>query len=178
MSARLADVTLTSQRASGAMRVRARIKGMLMILGALLAAILAITALVSLLGGSQSTEPGVIYGAGQQIVRVRSGAGYTTTQIPYVVVRLNDGTVHQIESVPLYNLWRANRRDLKVEVRLDVNGDPKAVRFQGQWYGAGPPAWFWILFVSVLLLLALGLFRGGFRSLRVRPPATDASAAG
>ena len=51
------------------------------------------------------------------------------------------------------------------------DGAPKRIEYQGRWYGAAPPTWFWISFGLALLLGgAFSCYRGVRRLVRVRPP--------
>ena len=160
---------------------RRRLAGVLMLAGALVGLILTAAGFVGLFGGTGSTVPGVIHSGGHQILQLHTGGGYTTTQVAYVDVRLDDGTTHQVESEPLYQLWKAAPGDLSVDVQLDSNGIPKRIRYHGHWYGAGPPIWFWIGFTLVAGLATVGLLVGGVRRVRARagtPSGAPSGAAG
>jgi hypothetical protein len=147
---------------------RWRITGGLFLFAALVATIIAAAVFSeAFTAADRNLHRGTIYQSGYQVVTVRFSGGPTTTKIPYVKVRLDDGSTHTVESRPLFNLYTASRApELNVDVQLDANGSPKRIRYHGTWYGAGPPVWFWIGFGVVLLVAAWLLGRAGVRRLR------------
>jgi hypothetical protein len=156
---------------------KSRVVGSLMLFGALIAAMFVIAGVSEVVSAPQKDlHSGVIDSGGHQVVTTRVGSGpFQETRVPFVEVKLDNGTRHRVESTPLYNLWKAAPGDLRVDVQLDANGSPKRIRYHGKWYGAGPPIWFWIGFSIVFLAAGALLFRAGFKRMRWRPPVEQAT---
>jgi hypothetical protein len=116
----------------------------------------------------RETQGGTVFWSGYQILHHRTSQNgpFVDTKIPIVKVRLDDGTVHTVESTPLFNLFGAAPRDLNVRVQQDQNGVPKRIEYHGRWYGAGPPIWFWLGFGLLLLAGSGFLGRGTARRMR------------
>jgi hypothetical protein len=141
--------------------------GVLFGIVALVLAIFGVVAVLQPFLPPSGLHSGTIFDRGHQVVTVR----YHDARIPIVKVRLDDGGVHTVESTPLFELAKRVGHPFKVDVEEDSNGGPKRIRFDGRWYGAGPPVWFWLGFGALVLVGAGFATRASVRRLRGPRPA-------
>jgi hypothetical protein len=147
-----------------------RLKGLLTLLAGLVLLLFGGVAISEVLLSPRSgLRHGTVYERGYQTVRVRGheDGPPVEAKVKAVKVRLDDGRTHTIESNELFDLVASQGdRDLAVDVQVDRYDTPKRVRYRGQWYGAGPPIWFWLGFAALLWAIAGLLVPYGIRRLR------------